>query len=918
MAEYRETLNLPKTAFPMKADLPLREPVWLERWAAMDLYGRQRRRFEGRPKFILHDGPPYANGDIHLGTALNKVVKDIINRFHTLAGENVVFVPGWDTHGLPIEMRALRQLGVDQHQIDPLTLRRECAGVARHYIGVMTEEFRRLGVFGDWEHPYVTMDPAYEAAELGVFADMVERGLIYRDLKPVYWCPHCETALAEGEIEYQDHRSDSIYVAFDLIRPASLPAGTRAVIWTTTPWTLPANVAIAVHPDLEYVVVETAAGPLLLARDRLVPALAAMGLTDGQELAAVRGRALEGLVARHPYLPEREVPLILGEHVSAESGTGLVHTAPGHGLEDWEAGRHYRLPVLQPIDDRGRFEAGTPLVEGMFYADANPVVLERLRQTGSLLGAGSLVHQYPFCWRCHNPVIYRATSQWFLSVDRIREELVESTYPVQWHPEWGGERMRQMVRDRDDWCLSRQRVWGLPIPAFYCGQCGQPLLDAAVIRYVAARIGEEGSDSWWEKPADHFLPPGTTCPACGHREFRQERDVFDVWMDSGSSHAAVLARHPDLEWPADLVLEGADQYRGWFNSLLTTGVATRDRAPYKAVLTHGWTLDGEGRPMHKSLGNVIDPMELVDRYGADVLRLWVASSDYTTDVRVSPALMEQLAEAYRKIRNTWRFLLGNLADFDPDRDTVPLPPRDALNRWMLARFGAWLEEARDAYGRYEFHAVIHSLLRLVTVDLSNFYLDVSKDRLYTLYREDPLRRETQTVLWVLADALLRVAAPVLVFTAEEAWRELPHRAGDPESVHLATWPEWAGDPEAAAVLARFDERLLPWRERILKGLEQLRAQKRIGNSLQAGVRLGEGSGLSAEDRALLKDLLMVAEVEEEPAALAGEEGFRVYPVDYPRCARCWRYVEDVGSHPGHPDLCGRCVEVLDRQTAGEG
>ena len=902
--DYRNTLNLPKTAFPMKANLPVAEPQRLAQWEALDIYGALRRARQGQPKFVLHDGPPYANGDIHAGTALNKIVKDMINRYWALAGRDVAYVPGFDTHGLPIEMRALKALGVSQHQIAPLDLRRECAGVARHYIGVMTTQFQRLGVMGDWKHPYATLNPAYEAEELRVFADMVDQGLIYRDLKSVYWCPHCETALAEGEIEYKTHASPSIYVAFPVEETDRLPSGTRAVIWTTTPWTIPANVAIAVHPSLHYVVVKTEAGPLLLAEALVEKVLALLGLHNQGSGPAFPGSALEGLVARHPYL-DRTAPFVLGDHVTAESGTGLVHTAPGHGIEDFEVGRRYQLPVIQPLDDQGYYRPDTPLVAGLFYEAANPVVIEKLTEVGALLHQERYDHQYPFCWRCKNPIIFRATSQWFLSIDRIRDQLTEATYTVHWDPQWGGDRMRGMVEDREDWCLSRQRVWGLPIPAFYCLQCGSSILTGDLVRHVADIIAREGSDSWWAQPAAYFLPEGFRCPTCGGHEFRQERDIFDVWMDSGSSHAAVLKGHPDLRWPADLVLEGNDQYRGWFNSLLTTGIATQGEAPYRMVLTHGMVLDQFGQEMHKSLGNTVDPLELVERYGSDVLRLWVASSDFRTDVRISDDLMKQLAESYRKIRNTFRFMLGNLADFSPATAPGQGALHDPLNRWVVFRVGQWLEEAQAAYQTYQFHAVVHGLVRLMTVDLSSLYLDIIKDRLYTLGRRDPLRQETQTVLYYVLHALLRAIAPVLVFTADEIYEFAPKPADFPHSVHLCTWVGGWDIGYNEAERARMD-RLFGYREVILKAIEEKRAAKILGNSLAARVvlHLPAGENLSRDDQGLLTELVMAAEI----VPVTGDILQAVAePTDWARCERCWRHTPDV-SEDDH--LCERCRGVL--------
>lgn len=907
--DYRNTLHLPKTSFPMKANLPEKEPQWLSEWDKMNLYQMQRRERANQPKFVLHDGPPYANGDIHTGTALNKILKDMINRYWSLAGRDVVYVPGWDTHGLPIEMRALKQLGVSQHQIEPLDLREECGRVATHYIRVMTEEFKRLGVLGDWDHPYVTMSPEYEGAQLGVFAAMVGKGLIYRDLRPVYWCPHCETALAEGEIEYHSHRSDAIYVAFPVKDDdrGPLPVETRAVVWTTTPWTIPANVAITVNPELMYEVLETRQhGRVLVAANLATQLIDLMRWEVRERFGPWTGQELEGVVTQHPYLGH-DVPVILGEHVTSESGTGLVHTAPGHGMEDFEVGRKYHLPVVQPIDDQGRFMKGTPLVEGVFYQEANALVMAQLEETGHLIRHDDFTHQYAYCWRCKNPVIYRATKQWFLSVDRLRTSLTQAIHPVKWDPNWGGERMRQMVENREDWCLSRQRVWGVPIPAFYCEDCQEAILEAPLIRHVAEIIAREGSGAWWRHEASYFLPENYRCPHCGSSKLTQEHDIFDVWLDSGSSQAAVLGESRGLSWPADLVLEGNDQYRGWFNSLLTTAVAAKGEAPYRMVLTHGMVLDKSGQEMHKSLGNTIDPMDIVKQYGADILRLWVASSEYRNDVRISDEILRQLAESYRKIRNTFRFILGNLGN----REGLEQPQtlHDPLNRWVVDTLNSWTSEARQAYESYTFHQVVHSLVRLLTTELSSFYLDVIKDRLYTLASQDPLRQETLSVLKYMGDVLVRAISPILVFTSEEIYRYLPKDSASPPSVHLLQWPQtWAigYEHEESMRMAR----LLSYREVILKTLEQLRENKTIGNSLEATVHLTvpqDDSAVTESERGLLTEMVMVAHIDVETGT---EISCKADRTSWNRCNRCWRYTSEVGRYPDHQDLCERCYGVV--------
>ena len=905
--DYRDTLYLPKTSFPMKANLPEKEPQRLLEWNEMDLYQMQRKERANRTKFVLHDGPPYANGDIHTGTALNKILKDMINRYWSLAGRDVVYIPGWDTHGLPIEMRALKQLGVSQHQIEPIALRRECARVAAHYIHAMTEEFERLGVLGDWKHPYVTMSPEYEGVQLDVFAAMVDKGLIYRDLRPVYWCPHCETALAEGEIEYHNHLSDAIYVAFPVSDNMGLiPSETRAVVWTTTPWTIPANVAISVHPDLLYEVLETKQdGRVLVAKDLASQLIEFMHWEVCRLFGPWSGKELEGILTQHPYLGH-DVPVILGEHVTNDSGTGLVHTAPGHGMEDFEVAKKYHLPVVQPIDDQGRFIKGTPVVEGLFYHEANARVIAELKAAGHLIRQDDFAHQYAYCWRCKNPVIYRATKQWFLSVEHLRANLIQATYPVKWDPNWGGERMRQMVENRGDWCLSRQRVWGVPIPAFYCEDCHEAILDVPLIRHVAEIIAREGADSWWRQDTRYFLPEGYRCPHCHSDKLKKEHDIFDVWLDSGSSQAAVLGGSQDLSWPADLVLEGNDQYRGWFNSLLTTAVAESGEAPYRMVLTHGMVLDKSGQEMHKSLGNTIDPMDIVKQYGADILRLWVASSEYRNDVRISDEILRQLAESYRKIRNTFRFILGNVGTVDTFSQGAV---HDPLNRWVVNVLNSWTQEAQQAYENYAFHQVVHTLVRLLTTELSSFYLDVIKDRLYTLDLTDPLRQETLSVLKYMAEVLVRIISPILVFTSEEIYHYLPKSQDALPSVHLLHWPQlWVIDYDHEESLRM--SRLLAYREVILKTLEQLRGNKTIGNSLEAMVHLNvseDDLDFSTDDRELLQEMVMVADLDVHKGR---DVVCQAEPTAWSRCDRCWRYTPDVGTHPDHVDLCERCYGVL--------
>ncbi|MDI3316400.1 MAG: isoleucine--tRNA ligase [Bacillota bacterium] len=919
--DWSDTLNLPRTGFPMRANLAQREPVMEERWRRDRLYERLRERRSGRPRFVLHDGPPYANGQIHIGTAMNKILKDFVVRYANLRGKDAPYVPGWDTHGMPIEHRALEALGLDRHDLDPLELRHRCEEFARGFIGVMTDQCRRLGVLGDWEHPYATLEPEYEARQIELFGEMVRKGYIYKGLKPVYWCPVCETALADAEIEFHEISSPSIYVAFDPVPgEGRLPAGSRAVIWTTTPWTIPANQALAVHPEAEYVVCDTGHGPLLLARPRAAAALEAMGMgADGhgghgqpRVIARFRGADLEGLRFLHPLYPDRQVPVVLGDHVTMEEGTGIVHTAPGHGEEDFEVGQRYGLPVLVPLDDRGRFtEEGSPFT-GLFYQEANPRIVGALDRAGALLAQGTVEHSYAHCWRCKNPVIWRATEQWFASVERFRTRALEAVDEVEWLPRWGRERMRAMVEGRSDWCISRQRVWGVPIPAFYCRNCGYLLLNGETVAAVARLFRGEGSDAWWRHEAEEILPPGTRCPSCGAESWRKETDTMDVWFDSGSSHAAVLRERPDLDWPADVYLEGGDQFRGWFQSSLLTSVAVYEHAPYRNVIAHGWVLDGQGRAMHKSLGNVVAPEEVVDRFGADVLRIWVASSDYREDMRISDEILDQAADAYRKVRNTLRFLLGNLADYRPAAGGAERVEEE-LDRWVLARLAEVAQRAAQALDRFDFRAAFGEIYNFCTNDLSAFYLDVSKDRLYTLTPDSPRRRSAQAAIWITAGALIRMLALFIPHTAEEAWQFLPKAGGEPDSVHLAEWPEELSPWRDAGLLERWREVLAIGQE-AARALEQARQGRRVQRSQDALLRIRTTPARRALLAALgpaLADLYRVAQVEiAEADGAEGEERFEVEPAPGEKCDRCWNVRLDVGQDPEYPGVCGRCAGVL--------
>lgn len=955
--DYRQTLNLPKTAFPMRAQLPTKEPLLQQRWERLDIYSSLRRLRGGRELFILHDGPPYANGEIHIGTALNKVLKDIIVRFASLRGFDAPFVPGWDTHGLPIERRALAEIGIDRREIPAADLRRRCEAYARRFIGIMTSQFQRLGVLGDWENPYVTMNPAYEAEQILVFGEMFRRGYIYKGLKTVYWCPECETAMAEAEIEYHEKRSPSIYVTFP-VRDGHgfLPQGTGVLIWTTTPWTLPANLAIALHPEAEYQLVETDRGPLLVAVERWADVSAACGLLGGRVLGRWRGAELEGIVCRHPLF-DRDSLVVLGDHVTTEEGTGCVHTAPDHGQEDFEVGRRYNLSVLEPIDGRGVFTAAAGPFAGLFYADANEPIMAALTAAGALLAKSNIDHQYAHCWRCKQPVLFRATEQWFASVEGFRDQTLAAIETVQWIPPRSQARITSMVRDRADWCISRQRVWGVPIPAFYCLDCDQPLVEET-LDSVVALFRREGSHAWFVKPAEAIIPAGTKCPHCGGTHFRKETDTMDVWFDSGSSHAAVLPHRAGLRWPADLYLEGTDQHRGWFQSSLLMSVATRGAAPYKGVITHGFVVDGEGRKMSKSVGNVIDPFDIIDKYGADVLRLWVASMDYRVDIKVSSEFIGRMADVYRKIRNTFRFMLGNLYDFDPARHMVAVPERSELDRWLLARTAQLVDKVTAEYERYQYHHVYQDIYNFCNTDLSSLYLDVVKDSLYSGAAAVPARRAVQSTLHEVVHVLLRLVAPILVHTADEAWEYVPHLPGWPRSVHLSDWPEppaaWRDDE----LLARWTD-LLALRDTVARAVEAARTAGTVKDFPLAAVTLTPSANGSADGSLDYTDfdlatLFRVAAVtiaagpapgpsdgvdpDGDPGAVAGAGAVHRYgdtddgdtddgdtddgddgeptvavtvaPTSWQRCERCWRYTREVGTNDEYPHLCARCQKVL--------
>jgi len=938
--DYKATLNLPKTDFPMKASLTRMEVEMLRRWEEMDIYARIRRASAARPLWILHDGPPYANGHIHMGTALNKILKDIVVKSRSMLGANAVYVPGWDCHGLPIEHQVDKELGLDKaagdvrRAMDPLEKRRRCREYALRFVEIQREEFERLGVFGDWKNPYLTMAPAYQAVIVREFGRFVGRGIIYKGLKPVHWCMHCRTALAQAEVEYEEEATVSVYVKFPLtsVPPRLAPKlGNRkafAVIWTTTPWTLPANLAVAVHPVPSYAAIGIGDEVYLVAKQRINHLLEILNVPkhDPVELNFL-GSELQGLTYRHPWI-DREGRIVTADFVAMDTGTGLVHIAPGHGEEDYELGRREGLEVYNPVDDDGRFMPGVEYLAGMTVWEANPKIIELLSARGALLKSVRVTHTYPHCWRCKNPTLFRATEQWFISLDQdgLRQRALQAIrQEVRWIPAWGQERIANMVATRPDWCISRQRVWGVPIVAFYCLECEALLLDERLVAHVADRMSEgEGADLWYSREAKELLPPGTRCPRCGGSELRKETDILDVWFDSGCSHAAVLETRPDLAWPAEMYLEGSDQHRGWFHSSLLEAVGARGAAPYRQVLTHGFLVDGEGRKMSKSLGNVIVPQDVIPKHGAEILRLWVAAEDYTEDIRLpEPEIMGQLTEAYRRIRNTCRFLLGNLYDFDPARDELPLARLGEMDRWALGRLARLIMRVRKAYEEYQFHTVFHSLHNFCAVDLSALYLDILKDRLYTSAAADPSRRAAQTACWEILLALTRLMAPILTFTAEEVWGHLPGRR-EAESVHLVLFPEgpreWLNE-----TLEREWERLLEVRREVARALESARRQGAIGSGLEARVLiLGAPEDLGPllkRKEPLLRALFIVSQVELFGAharrplvTYEGEEIpgllIEVERARGTKCERCWVWSPRVGEDPEHPALCERCAPIV--------
>lgn len=934
--DYTKTLNLPSTSFAMRANLPLREGEMLAHFDEIDLYHKMLRKNEGKKPFVLHDGPPFSNGNIHMGTAMNKILKDFIVKYHAMTGYYTPYVPGWDNHGMPIESAIIKKNKLDRKKMTVPEFRRACESFAADFVSIQREQFRRLGVTGDWENPYLTMKPEFEARELRVFGKMYEKGYIYKGLKPVYWCPHDETALAEAEIDYKDVPCTSIYVKFrtvddkGLFRPLCGNLPVYFIIWTTTTWTLPGNLAIALHPAEEYALIRAGECCYVTAMALAEKTMREGGIEQYEILGTFRGKELEFAKARHPFL-ERDSVIVNADYVTMDSGTGCVHTAPGFGADDYITCRRYNMDIIVPVDDRGYQTEEAGKYAGLYYEKSNEVILADMKESGALFASEEFVHSYPHCWRCKHPIIFRATPQWFCSVAAFRDEAIKACADVEWIPAWGGERMVQMIRERADWCISRQRHWGLPIPVFYCADCGQVICNETTIDHLSKLFGEHGSNVWFEKSAEELLPQGYVCEKCGGTHFAKETDTLDGWFDSGSSHFSVLENKPGMTWPADLYLEGADQYRGWFQSSMLTAVAAKGQgAPYRSVLTHGWVVDGEGKQMHKSLGNAVAAEDVVKKYGADLLRLWVASSDYRVDVRVSDAIFKQLSDAYRKIRNTARILLADLGDagtdFVPDRDLLPAEKLLPIDRWLLARLNRLIATARAAYESYEFHLIYHAVYNFCTTELSKLYIDITKDRMYAELKNSEARRAAQTAMFYALDTLTRLIAPLLAFTADEIWQAMPHRTADnAEHIVLNEMPAVCKEWECPEIETHY-ENLFRIRDDVMKALETARADKVIGKSLDADLVIyadGENYALLDSFRTELPTLFIVSAVYlnrkdgGEADALCGESGLtvKVQPAAGERCDRCWNYSAECtqdeaaeGEESAH--VCPRCAAVL--------
>ena len=913
--DYKETLLMPKTEFPMRGNLPKNEPIRREQWEKDKVYEKVLERTKGRPLFILHDGPPYANGDLHIGHALNKILKDFIVRYKSMAGFHAPYIPGWDTHGLPIETALTKQKKIDRKKIPVAEFRQMCADYAMEQIENQRQQFKQLGVRGDWDNPYITLTKEYEAAQIKVFGEMAKKGYIYKGLKPVYWSPSSESALAEAEIEYKDKRSPSIYVTYEVKDGKDvLENGTKTIIWTTTPWTIPASLGISLHPDLEYNVVLVNGEKYVVAHDLLEGLAEELQWEEYKEIKSFMGRQADRIVAKHPFY-DRDILVMLGTHVTTEAGTGCVHTAPGHGEDDFYVSKKYGIEALCPVDERGYFTEEAPGFEGLFYDDANKKVTEKLEEVGSLLSLKFITHSYPHDWRTKKPTIFRATSQWFASIKDFREDILREIKEVEWYPHWGETRLYNMVRDREDWCISRQRTWGVPIPVFY-GEDGTPIITDETIEHVSNLFREHGSNIWFEWDAKDLLPEGFTSEHSPNGKFTKETDIMDVWFDSGSSHEAVLLQREDHRRPADVYLEGSDQYRGWFNSSLSTAVAVTGKAPYKSVISHGFVLDGEGRKMSKSLGNIIAPSAVLKQLGADILRLWVASVDYQADVRISQDILKQVSENYRKIRNTFRFMLANLADFDPKKDAIPEEQLEEIDRYMLVRLQELIKSVRESYDRYDFASVFHDIHNFVTIDLSAFYLDFAKDILYIEAADNHRRRSIQTAYYETLVSLVQLLSPIIPHTTEEVWEHI--NGVDAEYAQMTDMPE-------GREVKNFDEKMkekwdhfMQIRGDVLKALEEARDEKIIGKPLEAKISIDAKDDYTKEvlnSIPNIHQLLIVSEAEINKGNKAAKEYryVNVHVEKHPaeKCDRCWVHSDTVGENEKHPSLCTRCADVVE-------
>lgn len=927
--DYNSTLNLPKTEFQMRASLPQKEPVFLEKWNEENLYENLIKHNEGKPKFILHDGPPYANGDIHMGHSLNKILKDIIVRYKNMSGFQAPHIPGWDTHGLPIERQAIKKIGIDKANISPLEFRKQCKDFALSYVENQKVQMRRLGIMSDFDHPYLTLHKEFEAKQIDIFGDMAKKGYIYKGLKPVYWCPHDETALAEAEIEYAEDECDSIYVKFKLKDDKGLFDGLNIdkskiffVIWTTTTWTLPGNVAIAVNPDFEYALVKFGDEYYVMAKDLINNVKKAADLPEYEVVKTFSGSELEYITTQHPFL-DRDSVVITGSHVTLETGTGCVHTAPGFGADDFIVCQKYKeLPIVVPVNGKGILTDDAGKYAGLYYEKSNKAILEDLKANGDLLAVEHIVHQYPHCWRCKHPIIFRATEQWFCSIDGFKDKALEEIKKVNWIPGWGEDRISNMVKDRNDWCISRQRTWGVPIPIFYCKKCHKEIITKETINAVSELFKKEGSDAWYKYSADEILPKGTKC-SCGCDEFEKETDIMDVWFDSGSSHTAVLETREGQRFPADLYLEGNDQYRGWFQSSLLTSVASRGAAPYKNVLIHGFIIDMDGRKMSKSAGNGKSPSEICDKFGADILRLWVASSDFKSDIRVSDDIFKQLSESYRKIRNTARYILGNINDFDPNENMIAFENMTEIDKWALIKLNKLVKKVTESYDEYEFHTVYHAVHNFCVVDMSNFYLDVIKDRLYCEKTDSLLRRSAQSSMYLILDSLVKILTPILAFTSQEIFEMMPKlESHDERHILFNDFPKYNENLCDDELETKW-QKIITIRDDIKKALEDARKNKIIGSSLDAKVTIYcnneeydfiKSIGEKEFAVILISSKVEIVKTSDTNKGIKGEDTdiyIEVKKAEGEKCERCWIYDESVGQNHSHPTLCHRCAQVIE-------